>query len=47
MKQPTVLHTCLPLCLDGDMFVIYSASILHMGPHDTRREAASVRLAQM
>ena len=47
MKRPTVLHTCLSICLDGDVFVIYSASILHTGPHDARRKAASVLLTQM
>ena len=36
----------LSICLDGDVPVIYSASILRMGPHGARRKAASVHLAQ-
>ena len=47
MERPTVLNTCLSICLDGDVFETYSASILHTGPHDARRKAASVLLAQM
>ena len=43
MQQPTVLDTFLLTCLDGDVFVIYSAGILHMGPHGVRKAA----LAQM